>query len=155
MFGLFKPKHQCEWKLVATNDQYHTIDTDTNEKTYYHMRFYQCNCGKRKFSSDFPKNSYHTHKGMEVAKQNWIETGCMPANSIHPSDNKNYLKLDNIKREEIDPILSYQKTLEEIVSTLGVVINRDFNLEARYPKLKSAADEYHRQLDKYRRLKEK
>jgi hypothetical protein len=30
------------------------------------------------------------------------------------------------------------------------VITRDFNLKEKYPALKAAAEEYHKQLDKYK-----
>ena len=87
---------------------------------------------------------------MEKAKQNWIDVGIVPKGSYHPNEDTNYVRIDDVEREKLDPVLAYQKTLEDIQKSLGVVLNRDFNLEAQYPKLKAAADEYHRQLDKYR-----
>lgn len=156
MFGWLKRKKKkdVEWELVATNDQYHSID-EKNNKTFYEMRFYQSKCGQRRFTSDCPHSKYIFHKGMERAKKNWLDAGVIPVNSVHPTQDKHFVSIDDVKREELDPVLAYQQTLEEISKSLKVVINRDFDLEARYPKLKSAADEYHRQLDKYRRLKEK
>ena len=151
MFKLFKKysNHSHDWELVAVNDQYHTSYSDTGETKYWQMRFYKCRCGERKYTDDRP-SSHITHQGMEKARQNWIDTGVVPKNSYNPADNSNYVKIDDIERKELDPVLAYQRTLDELVNSLGVVINRDFDLEARYPKLKSAADEYHRQLDKYR-----
>jgi hypothetical protein len=151
MFKLFKknPIHSHDWELVAVNDEYHTTYSDVNKTQYWQMRFYKCSCGSRKYS-DSRTSSFQTHEGMEKAKQNWIDAGVVLQKSYHPSEHKNYVKIDDIEREKLDPVLEYQKTLEDMVKALGVVINRDFDLEARYPKLKEAADEYHRQLDKYR-----
>ena len=151
MFKLFKrnPIHQHDWELVAVNDKYHTTYTDTGEIKYWQVRFYRCDCGERKVSDDYTVR-YSKHSGLDEAKKNWIDSGVVPTKSYHPSENTNYVKIDDIERKELDPVLEYQKTLDELVKSLGVVINRDFDLEARYPKLKEAADEYHRRLDKYR-----
>lgn len=153
MFGWLKkkqkPKSEIVWELVATNDHYHVTD-ENNNKTFYEMRFYQSKCGKRKYTSNYPSKRYHPHKGMEKARQNWLDAGVIPVNSIHPTKNKNYTSVADIKREEIDPVLAYQQTLDDIAKSLKVVINRDFDLEDKYPKLKDAADEYHRVLEKYR-----
>lgn len=149
MIKLFnrKPRHTHDWELVAVNDKYHTKYTDTGETVYWQMRFYKCSCGERKAGDN---RSDITHAGMQEAKKNWIESGVVPTKSYHPTENTNYVKIDDLERKEIDPVLEYQRTLEELVNSLGVVINRDFDMETRYPKLKEAADEYHRQLDKYR-----
>ena len=158
MFKIFKPRHEHDWELVAVNDKYHTTYSDTNETKYWQMRFYKCNCGERKFSDNRPPHTYIVHEGMDKARANWIDAGVVPLNSYHPSQNQHYVKIDDIEREKLDPVLQYQKTLDEISKSLKVVINRDFDLEIKYPKLKAAADEYHRQLDKYRNfesLKEK
>lgn len=155
MFGR-KPKHIHDWELVAVNDTYHTTYTDTGQTKYWQMRFYKCNCNSRKFEHDLP--AYTSHRGLDQAQKNWIDVGVVPTNSYHPADKSNYVKIDDIDRKKLDPVLEYQKTLEEMTKTLRVVLNRDFELEARYPKLKEAADEYHRRLDKYRNfdsLKEK
>jgi hypothetical protein len=151
MFNIFKSKskHEHDWELVAVNDQFHTTYTDTNETKYWEMRFYKCACGERKFSDNRP-HKHVTHQGMEKSKDNWIDAGVVPKNSYDPRQSQNYIKIDDIEREKLDPVLEYQRTLNELVKSLGVVINRDFDLESRYPKLKQAADEYHRQLDKYR-----
>lgn len=150
MFKLFKrtPKHEHDWELVAVNDEYHTKYTDTGKTVYWQMRFYRCNCSKRKYTDN--RESWVTHTGMEKAKSNWIEAGVVPNDSYHPVDSAKYIKIDDIEHEKLDPVLEYQKTLDDLVKSLGVVINRDFDLEARYPKLKEAADEYHRRLEKYR-----
>ena len=150
MIKLFRrtPKHQHDWELVAVNDKYHTNYTDTGKTEYWQIRFYRCECGARRATDNY--KGYSPHAGMQDAKKNWIESGVVPTKSYHPSGNTNYVKIDDIEREQLDPVLEYQKTLNELVNSLGVVINRDFNLEAQYPKLKEAADEYHRRLDKYR-----
>lgn len=150
MFKLFRRKnrHKHKWELVAVNDNYNTHYTDINKTQYWQMRFYQCNCGARGFTDNRDKNV--KHKGMDEAKKNWVEVGVVPKNSYHPTEDKNNIKIDDIERKKIDPVLQYQKTLQDLADSLGVVINRDFDLEARYPKLKEAADEYHRQLEKYR-----
>jgi len=158
MFKIFKPRHEHNWELVAVNDKYNTTYTDTKETKHWQMRFYKCNCGERKFSDNRPPHTYIVHEGMDKARANWIDAGVVPLNSYHPSQNQHYVKIDDIEREKLDPVLQYQKTLDEISKSLKVVINRDFDLEIKYPKLKAAADEYHRQLDKYRNfesLKEK
>ena len=158
MFNIFKPKHEHDWKLVAVNDKYNTTYTDTKETKHWQMRFYKCNCGERKFSDNRPPHTYIVHEGMDKARANWIDAGVVPVNSYDPTESTNYVKIDDIEREKLDPVLQYQKTLDEISKSLKVVLNRDFDLETKYPKLKAAADEYHRQLDKYRNfenLKEK
>jgi hypothetical protein len=149
MFNIFKPKHEHDWELVAVNDKYNTTYTDTKETKYWSMRFYKCACGERKYSDD-RNSSYDVHEGIDKAKANWIDAGVVPVNSYDPTESTNYVKIDDIEREKLDPVLQYQKTLDEISKSLKVVLNRDFDLETKYPKLKAAADEYHRQLDKYR-----
>ncbi len=151
MFNIFKPKHEHDWELVAVNDKYYTTYTDTGKTKYWSMRFYRCACGERKYSDD-RTSSYYVHEGMDKVKANWIDTGVVPLNSYHPSQSQYYVKIDDLEREKLDPVLAYQRTLDEISKSLKVVINRDFDLETKYPKLKSAADEYHCQLDKYRML---
>ena len=150
MRKLFKrtPKHQHDWKLVALNDSYHTTYKDTGEIKHWYQRFYECSCGARKHSDN--REKYQKHEGIDQARDNWIDAGVVPTKSYHPSENTNYVKIEDIERKQLDPVLEYQKTLQDMVDSLGVVINRDFDLEARYPKLKEAADEYHRRLDKYR-----
>ena len=150
MFKLFNRNlmHTHDWELVAVNDKFHTNYTDTRKTEYWQIRFYRCSCGARKHTDNVP--DYTPHTGVKTAKKNWIEAGVVPKNSYHPTDNTNYVKVDDIEREKLDPVLEYQKTLDELVKSLGVVINRDFDLEARYPQLREAADEYHRRLDKYR-----
>lgn len=151
------PIHSHDWELVAVNDEYHSKYSDTGETKYWQMRFYKCECGDRKFS-DNRNNEYIRHVGMQTAKENWIDSGVVPAKSYHPKDNKHYVHIDDVVKEELDPILAYQKTLDDLSKSLQVVLNRDFNLESKYPELKKAADEYHRKLDKYRNfesLKEK
>jgi hypothetical protein len=149
--------HRCSPELVAVNDEYHTTYTDSNRTVHHQMRFYRCSCGKRSFKSDY-KSNYSKHEGIEKAKQNWIDTGVVPGKSYHPSKSQYYVKIDDLEREKVDPLLAYQQTLADIQKSLGVVLNRDFNLESKYPKLKEAADEYHRRLEKYKnfeKLKEK
>jgi len=151
MFKLFKRNfiHKHDWELVAVNDKYHTTYTDTGKTEYWQMRFYKCSCGDRKYENNYA-SKYTTHEGMEKAKKNWIDIGVVPTKSYHPADDTNYVKIDEIEREKLDPVLEYQRTLQDMVDSLGVVINRDFDLEVKYPELKAAADEYHRKLDKYR-----
>lgn len=149
--------HRCNPKLVAVNDEYHTTFKDSNRTEHHQMRFYRCGCGKRSFKSDY-KYKYSTHSGIEKSKQNWIDTGVVPEKSYRPEDSKHFVKIDELEKEKLDPVLAYQKTLEDINKSLAVVLNRDFNLESKYPELKKAADEYHRRLEKYKNfehLKEK
>lgn len=151
MFKLFncKLRHAHDWELVAVNDMYYTNYTDTGKTKHWQMRFYKCSCGERR-AGDNRTNTYSTHAGMQEAKNNWIDAGVVPTKSYHPTENTSYVKIDDLERKELDPVLAYQKTMEELVNSLGVVINRDFDLESRYPKLKEAADEYHRRLEKYK-----
>lgn len=151
MFSIFRKKHikimhTHEWKLVACNDSYYTNYTDTGETKYWKQRFYECACGDRKHTDNLP--DYTSHAGIKTAKQNWLDAGVVPKNSYFPDENSGYVRPP--EQEKLDPVLAYQKTLEDIQKALGVVINRDFELETKYPNLKKAADEYHRQLDKYR-----
>jgi hypothetical protein len=150
MFKRFKriPRHTHDWELVAVNDNYYTEFSDTGQKVYWQMRFYKCSCGERTASDNV--TAYSVHNGVKKAKKNWIEAGVVPKNSYHPAESTHFVRIDDIEKEELDPVLQYQRTLNELVNSLGVVINRDFDLEAQYPGLKAAADEYHRQLDKYR-----
>jgi hypothetical protein len=141
--------HKHEWELVATNDSYHTTYTDTGKTKHWEMRFYKCTgCNARRYSDNY--NNSYLHTGMQKAKQNWLDTGVVPKNSTHPKNSSEYTSITDVEREQIDPVLAYQKTLEDMQKSLSVVINRDFDMEAKYPKLKEAADEYHRRLDKYR-----
>ena len=149
MLKLFKPQHEHDWELVAVNDKYHTTYTDTKETKYWQMRFYKCSCGARK-STDNREHKYIEHEGIEKAKQNWIDASIVPKDSHHPKDNPNFVSIDDVERQKLDPVLEYQKTLDDLTKSLKVVLNRDFDMEARYPKLREAADEYHRRLDKYR-----
>jgi len=143
-----KSKHKCNFELVAVNDEYHTEWTDTNTKEYHQMRFYKCECGSRSITVD--KRSNSTHKGIDKARKNWIDAGVVPVKRYHPTELSHYVKIDDVERKQLDPVVAYQKTIEDMVAALGVVINRDYNLEEKYPKLKKAADNYHRELDKYR-----
>lgn len=141
--------HRCKDELVAVNDNYHTSYTDTGKKEYHQMRFYRCDCGKRSFKTDY-QHPYNDHKGINKAKKNWIDTGVVPEKSYHPSKSKHYVQIDDLEKEKLDPIVAYQKNLEDIAKSLSVIINRDFNLESKYPELKKAADNYHAKLEKYK-----
>lgn len=152
MFKVFKKSakraaHTHDWKLVACNDEYYTTYTNTGEKTYWNQRFYECGCGERKHTDNHKDIS--SHAGIDKVKKNWVDAGVVPKNSYFPDETKGYVKPPSYA-EELDPVLEYQKTLDELVKSLGVVLNRDFNMEDRYPKLKKAAQDYHLLLDKYR-----
>lgn len=146
MFSKFFHTHK--WDLIAVNDQYQTKYSDTGNTRNWNQRFYKCKCGARRHTDDRP--DYHDHKGINEAKRNWIDVGVVPTGSYLPGPAHGYTKVDDVDREKLDPVLQYQRTLEDIQRSLAVIINRDFNLESKYPKLKEAADEYHRRLDKYR-----
>ncbi len=148
MFKIFKPRHEHNWELVAVNDKYNTTYTDTKETKHWQMRFYKCNRGERKFSDD-RSSKYISHEGMDKARANWIEAGVVPVNSYHPTDSTNYIKIDDIPKEQLDPLEQLNKTVEELCLTMNV-IKRDFDLEKKYPKLKSISDQYQRELSKYR-----
>ena len=145
MFKIFKLKHEHNWELVAVNDKYHTTYSDTNETKYWQMRFYKCNCGKRKFSD----NTHIVHEGIDKARANWIDAGVVPVDSYHPTESTNYVKIDDTPKEQLDPLEQLNKTVEELCLMMNV-IKRDFDLEKQYPKLKSISDQYQRELSKYR-----
>lgn len=145
---LFAPRHEHKWKLVACNDQYHTTYTDTNKTLYWKQRFYKCDCGARRHEDDRP-TKYQVHEGLEAAKKNWIDAGVVPNKSYYPSEQQGYIKIDSIPEEKINPIEKLNRNLEDMAKLMGVV-KRDFDLEAKYPRLQKTADEYFRLLDKYR-----
>ena len=148
MFNIFKPRHRHEWELVACNDEYCTQYTDSNKTVNWNMRFYKCNCGARKHEDNRPE--YISHKGMELAKKNWIDAGVVPVQSYDPRDNNSgYIKIDGVDEKEKDPLVQLNKTVEDLCAMM-VVIKRDYNLEKKYPKLKSIADRYNQELSKYR-----
>ena len=144
---LFTPRHEHDWELVACNDDYHTNYTDTNKKVYWKQRFYKCSCGARKHEDT--RDQYQTHEGVDAAKKNWIDAGFVPKDSYYPSENSGYIKIDNVPAEKADPLDKLNRNLEDLGKLVGMV-KRDFDLEAKYPKLKNTADEYFRLLDKYR-----
>ena len=111
------------------------------------MRFYKCDCGERKFSDD--RHTYISHEGMDKARANWIDAGVVPQDSYHPSQSQYYVKIDDIPKEQLDPLEQLNKAVEELCLTMNV-IKRDFDLEKKYPKLKSISDQYQRELSKYR-----
>jgi hypothetical protein len=148
MFKIFKLKHEHNWELVAVNDKYHTTYSDTNETKYWQMRFYKCNCGKRKFSDNRPY-THIVHEGIGKARANWIDAGVVPVDSYHPTESTNYVKIDDTPKEQLDPLEQLNKTVEELCLMMNV-IKRDFDLEKQYPKLKSISDQYQRELSKYR-----
>lgn len=157
---MFKWMCRHDWKLVALNDEYHTSYTDSKTgkvtKKHWHQRFYECKCGKRKQTDD--RGEWDPHSGIKYVIQNWVDAGVLPESSYFPDSTHGFIKPSESDRRALDPVLAYQKTLEDLVNSLGVLINRDFTLESQYPELKKAADEYHRRLDKYRNfnsLKEK
>jgi hypothetical protein len=147
MFKWLKTQHKHCWELVACNDNYHTEYTDTGKKIYWKQRFYKCSCGDRKHE-DSRTSQFQMHEGLDSAKKNWIDAGVVPNGSYYPGENSGYIKIDDVPKEKLDPIEKLNRNLEDISRTI-LAIKLDYDLEARYPKLKSAADEYNRQLDKY------
>jgi hypothetical protein len=146
MFNIFH-KHKLE--LVAIDNTYHFMYKDqNNKKAYKEMRFYKCKCGKRASSNNLDK--YDRHPGIAQAQKNLEEAGLLPTSSCHPEDDANFKTPDEVTQAKLDPVLEYQKTLNDISESLKVVLNRDFDLEAKYPKLKKLADQYHHELAKHR-----
>lgn len=152
MFNLniFKPKHVHSWELVACNDEYTSKYTDTGKIVEWQQRFYKCSCGDRHHTDNRPYSQTPMHKGIDEAKQNWIDLGVVPTGSYVPGEANGYYKITDAERKELDPVLAYQRTLDEISKSLRVVINRNFDLESKYPDLKAAADRYHLVLEQYR-----
>lgn len=148
MFKLFKHRHTHNWELVAVNDKYHSSYTDTKRTQYWEMRFYKCNCGKRKFEDNRPGTYVH-HSGMEKSKANWIDAGVVPVDSYHPDQSQYYIKIDDTPKEQLDPLVQLNKTVEELCAMMSV-IKRDYDIEKKYPKLKSIAHHYNQELSKYR-----
>jgi hypothetical protein len=54
-----------------------------------------------------------------------------------------------IRNMEKDPLMQLNKTVEELCNMMGV-IKRDYDLEKKYTKLRSIADQYNKELSKYR-----
>jgi hypothetical protein len=147
MFSIFKTRHTHRWELVACNDNYHTEYTDTGKKIYWKQRFYKCSCGARKHEDN--RNQYQTHEGIDAAKKNWIDAGVVPNGSYYPGTQNGYVKIDDVPQDTLDPIEKLNKNLEELFNMMSV-IKRDYDLEKKYPKLKTLADKYNQELSKYR-----
>jgi len=79
--GCFFGSHKFE--VVAVNRDYHTTYTDSERVIYHTMRFYQCACGKRKFKTDYSID-YSKHRGINLARDNWLEVGVVPDGSYDP-----------------------------------------------------------------------
>lgn len=77
--------------LVAVNSEYYTNYTDTGNKEFHMMRFYQCeHCDKRHFETNYTKK-FTNHTGIDVAKSNWLDIGVVPSSSYDPrKDSRTY-----------------------------------------------------------------
>jgi hypothetical protein len=148
--NIFKPKHVHSWELIACNDEYTSKYTDTGKIVEWQQRFYKCSCGDRHHTDNRPYSQTPMHKGIDTAKQNWIDLGVVPTGSYVPGEANGYYKITDAERKELDPVMAYQQTLKDMVDSLGVVIKRDFKLEEKYPDLRDAANKYHQILDQYR-----
>jgi hypothetical protein len=150
MFNLFKakpapaPAHKHNWVLVACNDEYHTSYTDTKEVKHWHQRFYKCSCGERKHTDNRP--SHISHKGIEQARDNWVDVGVVPGKSYYPDNSTGYVKPSDEERKALDPLTKYQQTLEDIQATL-LLVTRNIELEEKYPELKES---YLKHMELYR-----
>ena len=141
-FGLWKQSIPCTTQLVAICDNYWrtTNYPTTGTTTYWVLRFYRCErCGRRWSDHNCP---FSVDGPLKESLKTWTEAGILPTESYHPSS-KGKTPEDI---EEVDT--STQATLNGIVSVLKIVLDRDIDLEERYPSLKRIADEYHRELDK-------
>lgn len=141
-------------KLVAVNDDYTSTFTDTGKKIKWQLRFYECAvCKRRHFKHSVSEyGRYYTiddHAGVKKAYQNWIDAGVVPSNSYDPADPSTGFVRPGTVIEPDDPLHQINKSLQEIASGLAIIL-RDQKLEEKYPKLKKAADEYNKQLDKYK-----
>lgn len=147
MLGLFKPRHSHKWEIVACNDKYSTSYTDTGKAVHWNQRFYKCNCGARKHEDNRPE--FVSHAGISTAKKNWIDAGVVPSGSYDPSDaSSGFIKIDGNEKIQ-DPLEKLNKSMEDLCAMMQV-IKRDFELEKKYPKLKSIAERYNQELSKYR-----
>lgn len=146
LFGLLYKKIPCTAKLVGICDNrwYSNNYPTTGSKTYWTVRFYQCErCGCRWSESNY-SDDQREHNALNTDRRNWSETGVLPPRTYHPKSRGVYPDtLDNV-----DP--NHQATLNDLVEVMGIVLNRDVDLEKRYPSLKRLADQYHRELEKCR-----
>ena len=115
------------------------------------MRFYQCGCGNRSFTTDYNKSmgQYSSHEGINKAKQNWLDAGVVPTHSYHPETNQQYVKPGAVAEEKVDPLVKLTQTVADLCDMMQV-IRRDYDLEAKYPKLKKSADNYKALFEKYK-----
>lgn len=139
--------HRHSNQLIAVNDNYHTEFTNSNRKEYHQMRFYQCSCGRRQFTTD--KDKYSTHSGIEKARANWMDAGVVPTGSYHPETSQHYVKPNQSDIEQVDPLVKLTSTVADLCDMMQM-IRRDHNLEAKYPKLKKSADNYKALFEKYK-----
>lgn len=150
LYKFFNP-HIHKHKLIAVNDEYTNTFTDTSRVVKWSMRYYKCECGKRTATAT---NDYAhaiikiTHSGVDAAVKNWIDSGVVPINSYDPADHPGLRKPVNVDEKEIDPLVNLNKTVQDLCAMMNV-IKRDYDLEKKYPRLKTAADNYNRLLDKY------
>lgn len=149
VYKLLNP-HRHNYKLVAVNDQYTTTFTDTKRKVTWSMRFYQCSCGRRnsKVTHDYAYADYLKHSGVDAAVQTWEEAGVVPKSSYDPVTNSYFVKPTSTEDEKVDPLTNLNKTVQDLCAMMNVV-KRDYDLEKKYPKLKTAADNYNKLFDKY------
>lgn len=147
----FNP-HIHNHKLIAVNDEYSTTFTDTSRVVKWSMRYYKCECGKRTATAthDYKYTPYSLeHSGVDAAVKNWIESGVVPKNSYNPADKAGYIKPADTDEKEVDPLVNLNKTVQDLCAMMNV-IKRDYDLEKKYPRLKTAADNYNKLFDKYK-----
>jgi hypothetical protein len=113
------------------------------------MRYYKCACGKRTATATKDYSGHIAHSGVATAVKNWIEAGVVPVKSYDPANANGYIKPADDDEKEIHPFANLNKTVQDLCAMM-IVIKRDYDLEKKYPRLKTAADNYNKLLDKYK-----
>lgn len=145
-------RHKHQYTLVAVNDDYTTTFSDQKTIVKWHMRYYHCEgCGQRaaEKTHDYHFKFVH-HAGVEAAVKNWIDSGVVPVNSYDPVNKVGYVKMAvNNEVDKANPVAELNNLMQDMCDML-CVINRDFDIESKYPKLKAAANNYNRLFEKYK-----
>lgn len=152
IFHKYLNPHVHNHKLIAVNDEYTTNFTDISRTVKWSMRYYKCECGKRTVTTtnDYSSSNYRlTHSGVDAAVKNWIDAGVVPHNSYDPANAKGYIKPADDDEKEMHPLVNLNKTVQDLCAMMNV-IKRDYDLEKKYPRLKTAADNYNKLFDKYK-----
>lgn len=150
IFHKYLNPHVHDYKLIAVNDEYNNTFPDKSRVTWS-MRYYKCECGKRTATAtnDYSSTYRLTHRGVDAAVKNWIDSGVVPQKSYDPANAAGFIKPADDDEKEMHPLVNLNKTVQDLCAMMNV-IKRDYDLEKKYPRLKTAADNYNKLLDKYK-----